>query len=75
MREKPLRRAMIGLVLVGAFALPATALAHGGGNAVSIPAQTAPTVDGSLADAAWANAPAYNVNFAGKAATVRFVHT
>jgi hypothetical protein len=71
----PLRRAMIGLVAVGAFALPATAWAHGGGNYQSVSVATAPTVDGSLADAAWANAPAYSVDFGGKAATVRFVHT
>ncbi|HET7046621.1 MAG TPA: PxKF domain-containing protein [Gaiellaceae bacterium] len=57
------------------FAVPGTAWAHGGGTYTAPEVATAPTLDGTLADAAWANAPSYPVTFGTVSAEVRFVHT
>jgi hypothetical protein len=74
-REVPLRRTIIGLVVLAALALPGLAHATGGPAYSAAAVTTGPTIDGTVGAAEWADAPAYSLSFGNIPATVRFVHT
>ena len=72
------KRYLLGCLAVAAvsFATPGVASAHGGGTYVAGEASTAPSVNGVMAPAEWADAVPYTVGLgAFGTATVRFVHT
>ena len=63
-------------LLATSFILPGLAHAHGGGTYLAGAATAAPTVDGVVLPAEWADATPYNVALGALGnATVRFVHT
>jgi hypothetical protein len=71
-----LRRWTPVLVVGAALALPGVASAHGGGDYVAGATTTAPTVDGVVNAAEWANATPYTVVFGSLGtATIQFLHT
>lgn len=75
MRVTALRRGLAVLIVIVGTAFPGVAWGHGGGSVSAVAVTTPPTLDGVLTDAAWANAPTYNVTFGTVPATVQFVYT
>ena len=71
-----LRRLVWVVVLLAAFALPATAWAHGGGNYTAGDTSAPPTIDGVVSASEWVDARPYSVVFGNLGnGTVRFAHT
>jgi hypothetical protein len=71
----PLRRTIIGVVVLAALALPGIARATGGPAYSAASTVTGPTLDGTIGATEWQDAPVYSLSFGSIPATVRFLHT